>query len=128
MPQKTQTISVAGYDPATLTALAYGALESLGWTIKYAGEKLIVAYTPCKWNKYDHEITVETADQQLTVTSKHIHGELADLPGRNKKFIEQFLNSFDSVKAGATEEQVSAWKEKTTSLQEETIKIAEQEI
>ncbi len=128
MPQKTETISITGYDERTLTALAYGALESLKWTLKYAVEKQVIAYTPRSWNKYDHEINVEVAGEQLTVTSKHIHGEIADLPGRNKKFIAEFLKTFDSIKTTATEEQVNGWKEKISSLQEETIKVVEEEV
>ena len=128
MPQKTQTIFVEGYNAVTLTALAYGTLESQGWTIKYVAEGSIIAYTPKSWNKYDHEIAIETANQQLTISSKHIHGEIADLPGRNKKFIAQFLTAFESLKAAATEEQINDWKEKTTTLQQETIKVAGEEI
>jgi len=34
MPEKSQKIAVNGYDAATLTAIAYGALEQLKWNIK----------------------------------------------------------------------------------------------
>ena len=128
MPQKTETIFITGYNERTLIALAYGALESLGWTIKYAVEKQIIAYTPRNWNKYDHEVTVEVNGEQLTATIKHIHGEIADLPGRNKKFVSEFLKAFDSVKTGSTEEQLNIWQEKISSLQEETVKVAEEEV
>ncbi len=128
MPQKTATISVPGQDAASIIAIAYGALESLGWDIKYAVEKMIIAYTPKAWNKYDHEINIDATDGQLTITSKHIHGEIADLPGRNKKFIDAFTSAFESVKAATTAEQRDAWKEKITSLQQMTIQVAQEEV
>lgn len=128
MPQKTENILLAGYDEKTIIAYSYGALESLGWTIKYAAGKTIVAYTPRSWNKYDHEITVEVNGEALTVTSKHIHGEIADLPGRNKKFVAAFLAAIDSVKNTTTDEQLNTWTEKIAALQAKTISIAEEEI
>ncbi|MEI9912546.1 MAG: hypothetical protein WDO71_24615 [Bacteroidota bacterium] len=85
MPEKSQTIAVSGYDSVKLQAIAHGTLEQLGWTIKYAGENTLVAYTPRNWKKYEDEITIQTEDNRLTVTSKMIHNELADLMGRNKK-------------------------------------------
>jgi rhomboid protease GluP len=127
MPQQTQSITASGYDDATLQALAYGALESLSWNIKYAGEKVIVAYTPRGWNKYDNEITVETGNGQVSVTSKMIHGESFDIMGKNKKFVTAFLEAFDKTKRTATESQTEAWKEKAAALKTETIEMAQEQ-
>ena len=128
MPEKTQAITVNGFDKGSLQALAYGTLESLGWTIKYAGEKAVVAYTAKSWNKHSNEITVETADNQLTITSKMIHGESFDMMGKNKKFIEEFIQSFNAIKPSAGEGVIAGWKEKVATLKEQTIKIAQEEI
>jgi rhomboid protease GluP len=128
MPQYTQTITVSGRDDADLQAIVYGAFESLSWNIKYAGEKAIVAYTPRSWNKYDNEITAETGNGNVTITSKMIHGEAFDMMGKNKKFVAAFAEAFDKTRSAATEQQLAGWKEKIASLKEETIKVAEQEV
>jgi rhomboid protease GluP len=128
MPEKAQTIAVAGYDAARLQAIAYGALEQLSWTIKYAGDNIIIGYTPKTLSRYDNEITVNTQDNQLTVTSKMIHGEAFDMMGRTKKDIEKFLAAFETVKARATDLNTGEWNEKIEILKGETIKVAEQEI
>ena len=127
MPQRSQTITVSGQNAESLQAIAYGTLESLNWNIKYAGEKTIVAYTARSWNKYDNEISVQTSDEQLIVTSKMIHGESADLFGKNKKFVSEFAEAFDKTRSAATEQQVAGWKEKIVVLKEETVKLAEEE-
>lgn len=128
MPEKTQTVTVAGYDSARIQAIAYGALEQLNWTIKYAGENILIGYTPRSLSRYDNEITIRTEDNQLTVTSKMVHGEAFDMMGRTKKDVANFLNAFETVKTKAINPNIDGWNEKITSLQGETIKVAEQEI
>jgi len=128
MPQSTQTITAAGYNASTLQAIAFGALQQLTWTIKYAGENTLVAYTPKQWNRYSNEITVSTEENQLSVTSKMIHGESFDVSGRTKKQTTEFLNAFESVKGSATEPYINEWNQRIASLKTETIAAAEQEV
>lgn len=128
MPQKSQTIAITGYDADTLQAIAYGTLERLGWNIKYAGNKNILAYTQRSWKKYSDEITVMTEQGQLTVTSKMTHGEIFDLMGRNKKHIEEFLTVFGTIKTQATEDSMTGWKEKINVLKEDTMIAAQQQV
>jgi rhomboid protease GluP len=128
MPQHTQSIPVTGMDNTLLQALAYGALESLNWSIKYAGDSAIVAYTPRSWNKYECEIIAESSDGQLSISSRMIHNEAFDMMGRNKKFVTAFTAAFGKVKSVATEEQVNAWKEKIAALKEATLEVAQQEM
>jgi rhomboid protease GluP len=128
MPEKSQTITVAGYDAARLQAIAYGALEQLSWTIKYAGDNILIGYTPKSLSRYDNEITVNTEDNQLTVTSKMVHGEAFDMTGRTKKDIANFLAAFETAKAKATGLNTGEWNEKIILFKGETIKVAEQEI
>ena len=127
MPEKTQIILTSGIDNELLLALSYGALESLIWDIKYAGEKGIVAYTPKKWNKYNNEILIEIGSNQMSVTSKMIHGESFDITGRNKKFLAEFSEAFDRTKSAATESQIAEWKQKVVELKEKTTEIAKQQ-
>ena len=128
MPESTQTITIAGYDAASLQAIAYGALEQLNWTIKYAGEDMLVAYTRKSWKRYANEITVQTGDSQLAVTSKMIHGEAFDMMGRTKKDVASFLSSFETIKSGATNPNINEWNEKIAALKNNTLIAAEQEV
>ena len=74
-----------------ILTLAYGTLEKLEWTIKYAGENILIAYTPASWNYKGNEITVQTKDNELTITSKMVHGESFDILGKYKKHIQSFF-------------------------------------
>ncbi len=127
MPEKSQTITVNGSDGNTILATAYGTLEELNWTIKYAGENILIAYTPGKWSKPGDEVTVQTKDNELTVTSKMVHGESFDILGKNKKHIQEFLTTFETVRVSAGETQISEWQKKIKPLKEETMLLAEEE-
>lgn len=128
MPEKSKSITPAGYDAVRLQSIAYGALVQLGWNIKYAGGNILVSYTPRNWKKYEDEITIKTDDNQLTVTSKMIHGEVFDMIGKNKKNITDFLAAFETVKAKTTDQNTREWNEKIAWLKEDTVKATEQEI
>lgn len=128
MPEKTQTIPVRGYDIEGILSLAYGSFLQLGWTIKYAGGKMLIGYTPRSWKKYDEEITISLEENQLTIKSKMIHGEAMDMMGKNKKHIEAFLAVFEKIKVSSTTEQLNEWQQKIALLKEDTKKAAEEEI
>lgn len=128
MPQHTQTINAAGYTGSTLSALAYGTLKELDWTIKYAGENVLLGYTPRSWNRYDNEITVQTGDGQLTVTSKMIHNESFDMMGRTKKDVANFITAFENLKTKTAGQETTEWAAAITELKQATIIAAEQEI
>lgn len=128
MPEKKETITVNGYSSSHIIALAVGTCEKLNWNTKYAGENILVAYTPRSWNKWDLEITVEAAENQLTVTSKQIHNESFDMAGRNKKRIAEFLAAFNEVKSRATDHKIEGWSDKINGLQQSTIIAAQEEV
>ena len=128
MPEKSQTITIAGYDAERLLAIAYSSLQQLGWNIKYAGDNILLARTIKSWNKNDDEITIQTQNNQLTIISKMVHGEAFDMMGRNKKHIAGFLAAFETVKAKATDQNISEWNEKIMLLKDDTIKATEQEV
>lgn len=128
MPQKTQTISVTGFPKDKVQALVFGTFESLNWNSKYAAEDILIAYTPKSWKKYDHEITVNTSDSGITITSKMIHGEAWDLMGRNKKFLDAFSVEFGKISNSANDQQIETWREKVVGLKGATLRAAQEEI
>jgi len=128
MPEKSQTLIVNGQSASSLLALAYGTCEKLGWNIKYAGENILVAYTPRSGFRWDMEITIQTTDDQLTVTSKMIHNESFDMMGRNRKNINEFMSNFESVRDSSTDPSIQSWNKKIEILKLDTIKAAEEEV
>ncbi|HET6996188.1 MAG TPA: hypothetical protein VFI06_14445, partial [Chitinophagaceae bacterium] len=127
MPERTQTVTIEGYDAVKLHVIAYGALLQLGWTVKYAGNNILVAYIHKTWKGYDNEITIQTADGQLSVTSKMAQGTASD-PAETEKDVTDFMNAFDAVKKKATDEDLREWNQQVSAIEEETVKLAEQEI
>jgi rhomboid protease GluP len=128
MPQKTQIVPVAGKDTAAILALAYGSFLQLGWTIRYAGVKALIGYTPRSWKRNDDEISISAADNEMTVKSKMTNNESFDMMGKNKKHIQDFIAAFENVKRSASPSELNEWNEKIQALRVETKKIAEEEI
>lgn len=128
MPQKTSAITVSTPDQSTILAWSLGTFIRLGWNPKYASDKVILGYTPRSGFKWNDEITIEAAPNQLTITSKLIHNESFDLMGRNKKHIAEFLSAFEAVKSSASEAEIEQWKAQLVTVGQETIKAAEKEI
>jgi rhomboid protease GluP len=127
MQEQKQVFSYPGYDSLTLISIAYGSFLKLGWTPKYAGENILIAYTPHSWKKYENEITIETADNYVTVTSKMVHGEAFDMMGRNKKNISGFIAAFESLKS-SNREISPQWNEAIDQLKQQTIVAATKEV
>lgn len=127
MPEKTQTITVNGWPANSLLVRAYETFDHLNWTIKYAGENVLIAYTPGKWDHTGEEITVKTNNNELSINSKMVHGESFDITGKNKRHIEDFLTEFEKVTA-TLEQLKDKWEDKITSLKDDTRKIAAEEL
>jgi rhomboid protease GluP len=127
MLQQSKSFTVSNADESTLQALVLGTLSRLGWKVSYAGDKIIVAHTPRKWNKWDDEIVVEIVGSQLRVTSKLTHGEFWDLFGKNKKHLRDFSIAFDATRASAVQEHIDEWKDHVKQLQQTSISEAEQQ-
>jgi rhomboid protease GluP len=127
MPVKSETIPVNEADASAILAIAYGTLEKLKWTIKYAGENTLTACTPAERNFTGEDITIQANVNELTITSKTVHGESFDTPGINKTHIENFLAAFETIKTSAGEMQISEWQSKINPLREQTMHLAVEE-
>jgi rhomboid protease GluP len=126
MPEKTQTLIVDGYGARRLQAIAFGALLQLEWTVKYAGNNTLVSYIHKTLKGYDSEITIQASDDHLTVTSK-MPGEKAggDETGKD---VSDFVDAFETIKAKANDEEIEAWDQRVSVIEEETVKLSEQEV
>ena len=124
MPQKSDTILVEGADPSTLSALIYATYSSLGWQLNCVTENTFVGVTPHTWNNHEAEIKIEADSSLFTITSKLLHGEAFDIFGKNRKNIEEFVSTFNTIRSVSADTNILEWKEKVASLKEETTKVA----
>lgn len=128
MLQRTETIVSNTNDTNQNILFALLAFDNLGWNVKYATNTMLVAYTPRKWNKWDDEVTVEVAENEVTVTSKLVHNEAFDLAGKNKKHLRDFKIAFENSKANLPEDKLAELKHRLLILKEKTVRLAEEEI
>src|SRR5690242_12323252 len=120
MPEKKQTIRIAGKDMTSILAIAYGTFENLEWDIQFATENSLTALTPSAWNIHEQQVIINASDNQFEITSKLIHGETVDLYGQNKKKIRQFISVFELVNTSGTEHDINAWKTRLAEIKGKT--------
>jgi rhomboid protease GluP len=121
MPSQKREFSYPGHTRDQLLQIAYGAFLELGWTPKYAGPIAIIGYTPRSWKKYDDEILIEASDGTITVTSSFVHNESFDMLGKNKKHINDFITTFEKVRASGIQ---PSWPEQIEALRKQTMETA----
>jgi rhomboid protease GluP len=98
MPKKEETIALANIDNETALAISYQAFKDLGWAVLFAGENMLQAQTIKKWNSYPQQVIIEVAGNEMVVSSEMINNELADVTGKNKSNISNFINAFEAAK------------------------------
>jgi len=127
MPQKQQAITLTNTDIETNLAISYQAFKILDWTIKYAGDNILIGYTHKKWSGNVQEITVSIEDNLLNVTSKMIKGESFDALGKNQKNINAFTDSFQDAERSVTNNIITENKSDIAQLRMATLQQAEEE-
>src|SRR6185312_17330928 len=127
MPQKQQAITLTNTDIETNLAISYQAFKILDWTIKYAGDNILIGYTHKKWSGNVQEITVSIEDNLLNVTSKMIKGESFDALGKNQKNINAFIDSFQDAERSVTNNIITENKSDIAQLRMATLQQAEEE-
>lgn len=127
MPQKNQAIILTNNSTETNLAISYQAFKLLDWTIKYAGDNVLVGYTNKKWYKNVQQITVSIEGNLLNITSKMIKGESFDLMGKNQKNINAFIGSFENAEKSVTNDIITENKNDIAELRKSTLEQAEEE-
>lgn len=128
MPRYENRLSLQNIHPSDVLAICYSSFQNLGWTIKYASEDKLVAYTPSSTFSKSMEVITTYAEGELTVSSEMINDELVDLKKKNQKNVEAFLTEFEQTKHSIIAETIEANKQSIQQLITETIIAAEQEI
>src|SRR5665213_191057 len=125
MPQKQQAITLTNTDIETNLAISYQAFKILDWTIKCAGDNMLVGYTSKKWYGNAQEITVNIEGNLLNVTSKMIKGESFDVLGKNQKNINAFISSFQNAEQSVTNDVITENRSELVQLRTATLQQAE---
>ena len=118
MLHHTKDILVENMDTGDLPALAFGALEQLQWRVTYANDERIIAYTPRKWNRWEHQVIITILDNEVSVTSTSVHGERKDK--WNEKFTEAFSQAFELAKSRAGVREITEWRRKMIATNDAT--------
>lgn len=85
-------------DQQTALAIAYGAMNTLGWNILFADENSLIASAGKGWNNYGQQVTCTVENGHFNIRSEMTNGEMLDLASRNKKTCLKFAAAFESVK------------------------------
>ncbi len=121
MPHHSLLIPNTNIAAENLLPIAFATFQELQWKVKFAGDELMIGYTPRSWKKYEHEIKVELKDGQLEVTSTSIHGGAFDIYKVNKKHTEEFQQAFERQAALADEGKLDEWRQAMQRSNEETV-------
>lgn len=98
MPRKEERMALTNIDNETALVISYQAFKDLGWEILFAGEDKLQAQTIKQWNGNPQHVIVEAAGNELIVSSEMFNNELADIAGKNKANIGNFINAFEAAK------------------------------
>ena len=128
MPDHSATRVISGLSRESALSICLKAFELLEWKLEGAAGYVLEGYTKQTWNRYANQITVEVSDQEIRVTSKMIHGEIADVFGRAKKDVADFLQAFEQCRENYQPDETGEISETIRQLEEETVQKAEQEV
>ncbi|MES2431176.1 MAG: rhomboid family intramembrane serine protease [Bacteroidota bacterium] len=127
MLKEYKTISLTNLDTATTLAIAYEAMKTLGWPVRYAGPEMIIGSTPVNWKTKGQSIVVSSDGTEITVSSEMVNGEMVDITGKNKQNTEEFIRVFESAKNNISESVLQNNKTVLEDLKAATLIAAEEE-
>lgn len=106
--------------------LAIETAEKLGWSVGYASETGIIAYTDNGMFSWNAEIKIKIEDGSANLMSSSTGNDMMDW-GKNKKNINNFISTFEEVKLAMTDEELDlkydGLKEHLVSQEEDILKL-----
>ncbi len=93
MPSYQESLKVE-IDSETALLLACEAFFTLDWPIQFGTDSNIIGTTSKNFSKTVQQVTCGYINNELTVSSEMITGELFDLTGRNKKNVTAFISEY----------------------------------
>ena len=111
-PKFEQSLDLNGLSPERYLAIAREAAEQLEWDIQYISKSGFVAMIGRGIFSTKEEFQVVINGGSALISSKNASGGFLDL-GRNKKRVENFLETFDSIQTSLSEKDL---EEKTAAL------------
>lgn len=107
IPQHKRDLPFSELTHEEFLVLALATVEKLNWTSSYISRKGIIAYTDNGAFSWNAEIKIILQNDTAHLKSASIGSDLIDL-GRNKKNIENFIRTFETLKQELGKEELSS--------------------
>lgn len=91
---------------AEILLLAVEAAKNIGWEVGRLTKSRVTAYTSFSMTSWSERVTIDIADQEVTIKSECNGNQLFDW-GKNKKNVEAFFEKFYELRASMTPEELS---------------------
>jgi rhomboid protease GluP len=128
MAAYTQSITCEQQSISSLLALSYKTFEELGWEVKSAGEAWIIGITPKARSSESKSIFVEVTGEAINISSSALEASSWNGTEGNEKKVQQFIESFESIRTNNAITSLEEWEIKLASLQKQTeIDLANEE-
>jgi rhomboid protease GluP len=102
-PRHSEEFPFQELSPEHFIALAHEAVMVAGWEISHISKAGIIAYTNNGVFKSNHEIKILVDNGFVKLSSVSTGNEMWDM-GKNKNCIEKFIDTFNTLRSGASEE------------------------
>jgi len=111
-PKFEQDLDLNGLDPKHYLAIALDTANQLGWKINYTSKSGFIAFIGGGFFVTMEEFRVVLHETKVFITSKNAGTGMYDR-GKNKRHVNLFIETFETVQASLTEQQID---EKVTEL------------
>ncbi|MFI5159360.1 MAG: rhomboid family intramembrane serine protease [Sphingobacteriales bacterium] len=105
-PKYITNISFENLTHQQFLVLAIEAATQLGWNVGYKSETGFIAYTPFSLSSWSEEVKVEIVDDSAILKSECTGTQMVDW-GKNKRNVEDLVNTFDELKKSFSEEDIA---------------------
>lgn len=102
-PRHTEEFPLQELSPEQFIAIAHEAVTIAGWEISYISKAGIIAYTNHGVLKSNHEIKIVVDNGFVKLSSVSTGNEMWDM-GKNKKCIEKFIDTFNTLRTSTSED------------------------
>ena len=110
-PKHEQTVELDNLTKEEFLVIATEAVKQLEWNLSSISVKGFIAYTKLSMSSYGEELKITINENIATINSVSTGSQLFDW-GKNKKNINAFTSTFQSIKSKFTKEELSLKYEK----------------
>ena len=96
-PKHIQDFQVERITPKRSFVIAIEAAKKLNWDVAFLSESGFIAYTKFSWSSWSEEVQFKIDFHNINIKSECTGSQLVDW-GKNRKNIERFINTYNSIK------------------------------